>query len=248
MAKETSSNFTFKCDEELSPSIPIPGSKPNLISVTEDNMANSHKLEEKDEFVPRENFEELSRMYRVLQSELNKAFDALLEFKNFEEKHNGLITEYEQFKFAHSDCDNRRPNFTLEKECQMLRIENEQLKNKNKRAKNDLHELSQAFEKGIEQLKQQLMSSNQELENENQQLRKENADLQVKQGRCSFLETQLQKNLKDLEDEKKQLKEQVANNQTKESESKCKLTRLAKRTQDRRFRQNKIYPSLFRCR
>lgn len=219
--KDNQSNFTFKADEEslVSPKITPP--KPALGSIKECDLRESLAPVECESFVPKENYEELSKMYLILQKELNKAFNALLEFKHFEEAHNALEKEHNAFKASHTDCVSAAHAQSLEHEISVLKEENEQLRKKNKRAASDIQDLHKKFEKGIQELRNELSGSNQDLEAENQRLRKENAELSVKCSTQSILEVQLRKSVTELEGERRGLLDRLA-----ERDGKGRLIRI----------------------
>lgn len=226
--KETSSNFTFKCDEELSPCPQPLHSKPTLISMTDENLGNSFGRHSIENFVPRENYEELCKMYRILQLELNKTFEALLEFKSFDEKHAKLLKEHDELRLKFEESKQSK-DFVAAKEVEVLKMQNENLKNKNKKLKKDMQELNNKFEKGIDKLKDQLMNSNLELENENEQLRSKNSELKIKCSSFILLENQLKKATNDFEIEKQKLIDEIAVLQTSKSEFKSFLKRILQR-------------------
>lgn len=235
--RENQSNFTFKGEDEPQLSSKAAISKPTISSIIEQEANIREEPATMDSFVPREHYDELSKMYRILQAELNKTFEALLEFKNFEEKYRSLENEYSAFKEAHQDCpDPSRTGasspsqvMALERELEVVKEQNEMLKRKNKRHVADLQELNKTFERGITQLRSELSSSNQDLENENQRLRQENAELTIRCSTNSVLEMQLKKSLADLETEKKHLIQRVADSHMHLPEIKSDLTSISQR-------------------
>ena len=232
--RENSSNFTFKNEEEPNLNRQLPSCKPTLPSMSESNMGESLRVD-RDNFISRENYDELAKMYRILQMELNKAFDALLEFKNFEEKHANLQKEFQNLKQIHENCaenEENEDNLSLQRELEMTKEQNEQLRRRNKKVMSDLGELNRTFEKGIQQLKSEMRLTNNELENENQKLRIENTELKLKNNSHFGLENQLIKKEQELENERKQWTQKLANSESRFLEMKSSLKSLFERNRD----------------
>lgn len=208
--KDNNSSYTFKCEEEHHMSSQIDPSKPSVQSESELTFGEKQQKILLEGYVSRENYDELGKMYKILQAELNKAFDALLEFKSFEEKHVLLQSEFQTLQAVHSNCAINQQTLSTEKEIEMLKYQNDSLKNKNKKMLCDLQELNKTFENGIQELKSELSSSNFELENENQRLRKENAELQIKAAGFFMQENHFKKTLSDLQIENKLLKDNLS--------------------------------------